>query len=158
MTSSRTRTLTLLAILTALSVVLGRFVMIPTPTGFLTLLDAGIYFTSFYLGSKAGAVVGGLSGFLIDLLAGYPQWMIHSLIAHGAQGYFAGWTGKKRILGLALASIIMVGWYVVGSVVLGQGWGAALASVWGNLAQNFFGMLVGYLTYRVITRKRLGKN
>ena len=30
MTSSRTRTLTLLAILTALSVVLGRFVMIPS--------------------------------------------------------------------------------------------------------------------------------
>lgn len=79
--------------------------------------------------------------------------MIHSLIAHGAQGYFAGWTGKKRILGLTLASIIMVGWYVVGSVVLGQGLGAALASVWGNLTQNFFGMLVGYLTYRVVTRK-----
>ena len=46
MTSSRTRTLTLLAILTALSVGLGRFVMIPTPTGFLSLLDAGIDFTS----------------------------------------------------------------------------------------------------------------
>lgn len=153
MTSNRTRTLTLLAILTALSVVLGRFVMIPTPTGFLTLLDAGIYFTSFYLGSKSGAIVGGLSGFLIDLLAGYPQWMVHSLIAHGLQGYFAGWTGKKHFLGLGLASFVMVGWYVIGSLILGQGLGAALFGIWGNLAQNFFGMLVGYLAYQFLVKK-----
>ena len=109
---SRTKTyhLTLMAVLTALSVVLA-FIHVPTPTGYLTLLDVGIYFTAYYLGSKYGAVVGGLSGFLIDLLLGYPQYMFHSLIAHGAQGYFAGWTGKKRILGLILASILMVGWY-----------------------------------------------
>ena len=109
---SRTKTyhLTLMAVLTALSVVLA-FIHVPTPTGYLTLLDVSIYFTAYYLGSKYGAVVGGLSGFLIDLLLGYPQYMFHSLIAHGAQGYFAGWTGKKRILGLILASILMVGWY-----------------------------------------------
>ncbi|MFS1663653.1 ECF transporter S component [Streptococcus sp. zg-JUN1979] len=152
--SHRTQTITLMAILTALSIVLGRFIMIPTPTGFLTLLDAGIYFTSFYLGSKAGALVGGLSGFLIDLLAGYPHWMIHSLIAHGAQGYFAGWTGKWRYLGLILATVSMVGWYVIGSLVLGQGLGAALGSIWGNLLQNGFGMLLGYLTYIVFKKRQ----
>lgn len=69
-----------MAVLTALSVVLA-FIHVPTPTGYLTLLDVGIYFTAYYLGSKYGAVVGGLSGFLIDLLLGYPQYMFHSLIA-----------------------------------------------------------------------------
>lgn len=110
MKKTNTHDLTLMAVLTALSVVLA-FIHVPTPTGYLTLLDVGIYFTAYYLGSKSGAIVGGLSGFLIDLLLGYPQYMFHSLIAHGAQGYFAGWTGKKRILGLILASILMVGWY-----------------------------------------------
>lgn len=134
---SRTKTyhLTLMAVLTALSVVLA-FIHVPTPTGYLTLLDVSIYFTAYYLGSKYGAVVGGLSGFLIDLLLGYPQYMFHSLIAHGAQGYFAGWTGKKRILGLILASILMVGWYFLATFLLGYGLGGALAGIPGNLLQN----------------------
>ena len=150
---SRTKTyhLTLMAVLTALSVVLA-FIHVPTPTGYLTLLDVGIYFTAYYLGSKSGAVVGGLSGFLIDLLLGYPQYMFHSLIAHGAQGYFAGWTGKKRILGLILASILMVGWYFLAALLLGYGLGGAWAGIPGNLLQNLFGMLVGYLVYLAYQR------
>lgn len=140
-----------MAVLTALSVVLA-FIHVPTPTGYLTLLDVGIYFTAYYLGSKYGAVVGGLSGFLIDLLLGYPQYMFHSLIAHGAQGYFAGWTGKKRILGLILASILMVSWYFLATFLLGYGLGGALAGIPGNLLQNLFGMLVGYLVYLAYQR------
>lgn len=150
---SRTKTyhLTLMAVLTALSVILA-FIHVPTPTGYLTLLDVSIYFTAYYLGSKYGAVVGGLSGFLIDLLLGYPQYMFHSLIAHGAQGYFAGWTGKKRILGLILASILMVGWYFLATFLLGYGLGGSLAGIPGNLLQNLFGMLVGYLVYLAYQR------
>ena len=56
-----------------------------------------------------GAVVGGLAGFLIDLLSGYPQWMFFSLVNHGLQGFFAGFKGKTQWLGLILATIAMVG-------------------------------------------------
>ena len=86
MKNNQTHKIILLSIITALSVVLGYFLKIPTPTGFLTLLDAGIFFTAFYFGKREGAVVGGLSGFLIDLIAGYPQWMFFSLVIHGLQG------------------------------------------------------------------------
>ena len=151
MKKTNTRDLTLMAVLTALSVVLA-YIHIPTPTGYLTLLDVGIYFTAYYLGSKSGAVVGGLSGFLIDLLLGYPQYMFHSLIAHGAQGFFAGWNGKKRIFGLVLASISMIGWYFVAALLLGYGFGAAWVGIIGNVLQNFFGMLVGYLVYLAYQR------
>ncbi|WP_192873834.1 ECF transporter S component, partial [Streptococcus suis] len=94
----KTQELVLLAILTALTLTLA-FVHVPTPTGCVTLLDVGVFFTAFYLGKKEGSIVGGLSGLLIDFLLGYPQWAFFSLLFHGAQGYFAGWTGKKRILG-----------------------------------------------------------
>lgn len=137
-----------LAMITALSVVLGIFVQIKTGTGFLTLLDAGIFFTAFYFGKKEGALVGGLSGFLIDYLLGYPQWMLISLVAHGAQGYFAGWTGKARPLGLLLSTLAMVGSYFVASVVY-YNVGEALVGLYGNTLQHLFGMLVGYLLYRV---------
>lgn len=143
MTNKKTQELTLLAVLTALSVALA-YVHVPSPTGFLTLLDIGVYFTAFYLGSKSGAIVGGLSGFLIDLLLGYPQYMIHSLIAHGAQGFFAGWTGKKRILGIFLASLVMVAWYMVAALLLGYGMGGAIGGVLGNVLQNAVGIIGGY--------------
>ncbi len=146
MTNHKTKELTQLAILTALSVALA-YIHVPSPTGFLTLLDVGVYFTAFYLGSKAGAIVGGLAGFLIDLLLGYPQYMIHSLIAHGAQGFFAGWTGKKRVLGLVLASVAMVGWYALAALLLGYGIGGALGGLLGNTLQNLVGILGGYALF-----------
>lgn len=154
MTKHRTKELTLLAILTALSVALA-YIHVPSPTGFLTLLDIGVYFTAFYLGSKSGAIVGGLAGFLIDLLLGYPQYMVHSLIAHGAQGFFAGWTGKKRAFGIVLASIIMVGWYVLAALLLGYGLGGALAGIWGNILQNAVGAVGGYVLF--LTVKQIPK-
>ena len=146
MTNHKTKELTQLAILTALSVALA-YIHVPSPTGFLTLLDVGVYFTAFYLGSKAGAIVGGLAGFLIDLLLGYPQDMIHSLIAHGAQGFFAGWTGKKRVLGLVLASVAMVGWYALAALLLGYGIGGALGGLLGNTLQDLVGILGGYALF-----------
>ena len=141
----------LVSILAALSVVLGYFVKIPTPTGFLTLLDAGIFFTAFYFGSREGAVVGGLAGFLIDLISGYPQWMFFSLIFHGSQGYLAGVKGKWQWLGLVLATIIMVAGYAFASAWM-NGWGVALTDIPHNLLQNFVGMIVGYLLYQSIKK------
>ena len=61
MRNNQVKKLVILAFITALSVVLGNFLKIPTPTGFLTLLDAGIYFTAFYFGRKEAAIVGSLS-------------------------------------------------------------------------------------------------
>lgn len=146
MMKTKTSQMTLLSILTALTIILGKFVSIGTPTGFLTLLDAGIYFTAFYLGKKEGMIVGGLSGFLIDLISGYPNWMFFSLIAHGAQGYFAGMTGKQRPLGIILASLAMVATYFVATIPM-YGMGAAISSLLGNVCQNLLGMIVGSLLY-----------
>ena len=154
MKQTKTTKIALLSLLTALSVVLGYFLKIPTPTGILNLLDAGIFFAAFYFGSKAGAVVGGLAGFLIDLLSGYPQWMFFSLLFHGGQGYFAGFKGKARYLGLLFATVVMVGGYALASALfLGNGWGAAISDIPNNLAQNFVGMALGYVVYYAFQKK-----
>lgn len=144
MRRQQTIELTLLALLIALTVAFGKLLLIPTPTGILTLLDVGIYFTAFYLGARQGGIVGAASGFLIDLISGYPQWMFISLFAHGAQGYFGGWTARSRWIGLVLATIVMVGSYFIASTIM-YGFGKALPEVLPNLLQNGFGMLGGYL-------------
>lgn len=147
MQNDKTKKLTLLAVLTALSVTFGFVAKIPTPTGLLTLVDAGIYFTAFYLGKKEGAIVGGLSAFLIDLLSSAPQWMFISLLIHGAQGYFAGFKGKYRIAGLLLATIAMVGGYALASIFM-YGIGSAVAEIIPNFCQNTLGILIGWILYQ----------
>lgn len=145
--TSKNHQLALLAVLTALSLALG-FIHIASPTGMLTLLDTGIYFTAFYLGSRSGAVVGGLSGFLLDLLLGYPQYMFFSLFAHGLQGALAGWKWAKHILGTVLSLLAMVGIYALAALALGYGLGGAISSVWGNLCQSLLGLALGFVLYR----------
>ncbi len=147
MQNDKTKKLTLLAVLTALSVTFGFVAKIPTPTGLLTLVDAGIYFTAFYLGKKEGAIVGGLSAFLIDLLSSAPQWMFISLLIHGAQGYFAGFKGKYRIAGLLLATIAMVGGYALASIFM-YGIGSAVAEIIPNFCQNTLGLVAGWVLYQ----------
>ncbi|MGQ7346495.1 ECF transporter S component [Streptococcus suis] len=150
MRNKKTQELVLLAILTALTLTLA-FVHVPTPTGFVTLLDVGVFFTAFYLGKKEGSIVGGLSGLLIDFLLGYPQWAFFSLVFHGAQGYFAGWTGKKRILGLVLATLSMVGGYYLASRIYFNDL-KAIESVLSNTLQNTVGLVVGYILAQAIER------
>ena len=151
MKQTKTTKIALVSILTALSVVLGYIVKIPTQTGILTFLDTGIFFTAFYFGRREGGIVGGLGGFIIDLISGYPHWMIFSLIFHGLQGYFAGFKGKWQWLGLLLATIIMVAGYAFATAWM-KGWGIALAEVPHNLLQNFVGMVVGFLLYKSIKK------
>lgn len=150
MRNKKTQELVLLAILTALTLVLAH-VHMPTLSGFVTLLDVGVYFTAFYLGKKEGAIVGGLAGLLIDFLLGYPQWAFFSLVFHGAQGYFAGWTGKKRILGLVLATLSMVGGYYLASRIYFNDL-KAIESVFGNSMQNFVGMGLGFALVKLVEK------
>lgn len=153
MTSIKTKDLTLLAIITALTLVLGKTFQFSMALGFFTLLDVGIYFAAFYLGKREGAIVGGLSGFLIDLISGYPQYMLVSLIAHGAQGYLAGFSGKKRPVGLLLASLVMVGTYFLAEIYLAN-LATALSTLVGNSLQNLVGMGLGYVLAQVAKRVR----
>jgi uncharacterized membrane protein len=150
MTKTRTQKLTQLAIITALSLVLGKTFQFTMVVGFFTLLDVGIYLTAFRFGKKEAAVVGALSGFLIDLISGYPQYMIPSLIAHGLQGYFAGFTGKKRLLGLVLATVVMVVTYYLVETWLEGNWVTPLGALSGNIFQTLVGLALGYALSRLL--------
>ena len=153
MKQTKTTKIALVSILAASSVVLGYFIKIPTPTGIFTLLDVGVFFIAFYFGSREGAVVGGLAGFLIDLISGYPQWMFFSLIFHGSQGYLAGVKGKWQWLGLVLATIFMVAGYALASAWM-NGWGAAIPEIIPNILQNIVGMTLGFLLCHSVKRFR----
>ena len=103
------------------------------------------------MGKKEGAIVGGLSGLLIDFLLGYPQWAFFSLVFHGAQGYFAGWKGKKQLIGLVLATVSMVGGYFVASSLM-YNVADAVTGLVANILQNVVGLVLGYLLAQAAER------
>jgi uncharacterized membrane protein len=142
--------LTQLAMLTAVTVILGFVVKVPTGFGFVTLMDAGVFLSALlFQNRKYSAVVGGLSGFLIDLMSGYPQWMVFSLIIHGLQGYTA--VGKQKTTSFAIAGTIMVIGYAIASCIL-YGWSAGLADIPTNIVQNLIGMAVAIMVSKLLEK------
>ncbi len=95
----KTRQIVTLALITALNVAVARIFLIPVAFthGNINLCDAGIVFSGLVFGARGGALVGGLSGFLLDLFSGYPQYMLFSLVIHGTQGALVG-TAQTRSL------------------------------------------------------------
>ncbi len=145
------RMVALVAVLIAVTCVLTIVIRIPiAPTrGYITLADVAIYFASFSLGPWVGGIAGGIGTGLADAIAGYPQWMVFSLIIHGVQGVVAGLIARAggyklrwMVLAWIPATIIMIGGYLTVSSFL-YGFGPAVIEVPGNLIQNIAGGVVG---------------
>ncbi|MCW0952934.1 ECF transporter S component [Weissella ceti] len=158
--------LTLLSMFVALNVALSVVVKVPTPTGFVSLVEAGIFIAAWRYGRASGMLVGGLTGLLLDLLAGYPQWMIFSLLIHGAEGWLVDTkaTRFKRVWSLVIALVVVVGgyWFAGGLLMwLMAGMNmslvtaliAALAEIPLNIVQVFVGWVVAQLLMQVLEKQ-----
>ncbi|MCH4009529.1 ECF transporter S component [Companilactobacillus sp.] len=160
MQKNRIRQEVLAAVLTALTVAMSILVVIPVPAthGLVTLCEVGIYTSAILFGNPVGVVVGGASGFLIDIISGYPVWCLFSLVIHGLQGFTVAYMTKNRKLAirnlllplLAGSTIMVVGYYLATSLLFG--WPAGLASVPGNLVQVGFGIAVTVLVVGSLTK------
>lgn len=155
--------LALLSMLTALTVVLSLFFVIPVPLtkGYVNFLEVGIYTVALLFGGPAGLIVGAISGGMLDLLLGYPHWLLFSVVIHGAQGYVAGrWSTNKsqkiQLLSLIVASIVMIiGYFLAGALLYGLG--ASLLSIPGNVVQTVFGTVGALGITQMIKRRSLLK-
>lgn len=144
----RLRRLTLAALLLALSIVLGRFFVIPIPWthGYINLCDMGILIAAMLLGPAYGTAVGGFGGMFLDLLSGYPQYAFFSLLAHGLEGLVAGAlyrrAGVKRVYqwSAVLAGIlVMTACYFFTDSFMYHTWMVGILSIGGNLVQGIIG-------------------
>ncbi|MCM0582199.1 ECF transporter S component [Weissella diestrammenae] len=160
------RTIALLALLVAINLILNFFLRLPTPTGFISLVEVGIFLSAWYLGPHAGMIVGGLTGFLIDLLVGYPQWMFFSLLIHGCEGYLFGLNLKKIagrfqwLISALLGGIVMVSGYLLAGLclqflnhaVVQTAFLSTLTEIPGNIIQVIAGGIVARLIYQPFCR------
>lgn len=166
--SSSPRAVALTAIMTAIVLVLTYLIRVPTPAkGYAHLGDTGVFFSAFALGPWMGAAAGGLGTALADIVGGYPQWAVFSLLIHGFQGWAAGWL-VRRVAGLAglilaavVGGVIVVAGYFLAGIIL-SGTGAAVGEIVPNILQVSIGAVLAIPLFIAVRQAyppitRLGK-
>lgn len=131
-------------------------IQIPIPLGYMHLGNCCILLISVYADSLTGTLAGGVGSALADLLSGYPQWIIPTLIIKGLMGYVTARVAKKdgkkaRIMSIrtlvatALGiSIMIIGYTFFGTLLYGS-LAAGLAQIPGLSIEGGLGMLLFYI-------------
>ena len=141
----------LVALLIALTTVFTLVVRVPVPAtqGYINLSDVAIAFSGLVFGPWVGFAAGGVGAALADLLGGYSQFALLTLVAHGLEGLVIGALGRGRrsVRGMILAwlpgALVMIAGYLVGEGLFLTGWPAAVTEVPMNALQALVGAVVG---------------
>jgi len=157
----------LTGVITALTAVVTRVIQIPTPLtgGYINLGDIIIIFAGFYLGSRTGAIVGGIGSAIADILSGYPFYFM-TLIIKGLEGAMAGLPifsfredksdaeNEARLLsaGVCAALLMVAGYFVMQIFIFGIP--KALSSLIPNGIQGAAGVFGALLLFR----KKVGRH
>lgn len=123
--------LTIAALSIALVCVGTMVIQIPIPLGYMHFGNICILLVSSLFSPMTGLLAGGIGSALADLLTGYPQWVIPTLIIKGFMGYaaskvmhqkgFSEMFSVRTILGAIVAIAIMVlGYFAAGAVLYGS--------------------------------------
>ena len=156
MRTTNIRKITISAMLMALLIIFGRVFLIPIPWthGNVNLCDAAVFLASLLFGRWYGGTVGGFGALLLDLISGYASFAPFSFLAHGLEGFLAGWLYTRthnRFLALGVGIVVMVAVYVVANGVL-YTWVAGILGIGTDLLQGIIGAVVAALVYQPLKR------
>ena len=144
------------ALATALVCVATMVVQIPIPLGYAHLGDSCILLAAYLFGWKTGLFAGGVGSALADLLIGFPQWAVATLIIKSIQGFLIAKLcrrsdGEVKVLSgrTAIAAVVgiaeMVVGYVIGGAILAGSFAAGLASAPGLILKGILNIVVFYV-------------
>ena len=101
-------------------------IQIPIPLGYMHLGNTCILLTAALFGPTTGLLTGGIGSALADLLTGYTQWVLPTLLIKSIMGFAIGYLawGKEKKLHMAsvrtlLASIAGVAVMIAGYTIAG---------------------------------------
>jgi uncharacterized membrane protein len=153
-----------IAVLSALTFVIGFFVRVPLPAtnGIFTLADVTIFCAAFALGPASAGITGALGTALIDLIGGTAQYAPASFIVHGLEGLLAGliaWAASGRVLTVILwilagvtGVVVMTGGYLLAETLFYGGYATATTEIVFNVAQSGVGAVAGALLAIAVRR------
>lgn len=151
------------ALMTAVVCVMTMIIHIPIPLGYAHLGDAFILLTVAFLGRRSGVWAGGIGSAMADLLSGYTQWVLPTLVIKALMALIAGQLmygheDRCRLASArsALAAVVSMAWMVLGYVlsgaVLSGSMAAGLASAPGLAVKGVFNIIVFYAVGTVFER------
>ena len=143
-------------------------IQIPIPLGYMHLGNACILLVAALFGPTTGFLAGGIGSALADLLTGYPQWIIPTLMIKSIMGLAIGLIAHKKGEGLQMISlrtllgpvagvVIMVfGYFAAGAIMNGSiytGW----TQVPGLTLEGVLGMVVFYAVGMILQKVHIEK-
>ena len=149
--NSKIRAITYGGILSAVILLATYIIKFPIPGGYgyINFGDGAIFAAAAVLGPFA-AICAALGSVLADLLAGFPQYMLPTLLIKGTMGLIAGFTLSRlpqikwpgQLILFAACEIIMVGGYFLSEIFL-YGIAAAAGTLIFNALQGLAGIVTG---------------
>ena len=156
--------ISLIIVMTALTAVSTMLIQIPIPlVGYFNLGDVMIFVSALTFGPIVGGFAGGIGSAIADMILGYPQFAIPTLIIKGLEGLIAGSiTNTKQVyldvLGVIVAGVEMiVGYFIAEWLFLGYGYLNALAEIPANIGQIAIGGIIG-IPIAILLRRRIPEN
>lgn len=141
-------------------------IQIPIPLGYMHLGNTCILLVAVLFGPTTGLLAGGIGSALADLLTGYAQWVIPTLIIKSIMGFAIGAIAYKKgdkfqmisvrtFLGSVAGVVIMIfGYFAAGAIMNGSiytGW----TQVPGLTLEGVIGMVVFYAIGLVLEKAKV---
>ena len=138
-------------------------IQIPIPLGYMHLGNTCILLTAALFGPTTGLLAGGIGSALADLLTGYTQWVLPTLLIKSIMGFAIGYLawGKEKKLHMAsvrtlIASIagvaVMIAGYTIAGAVMNGSIYTGLLQVPGLTLEGIIGMTIFYVISFVLER------
>lgn len=165
MAQTTTEKLTIAGVMAALICVATMLVQIPLPAagGYVNLGDGLVLLAAFLLSPLYGACAAGLGAGLADLISGYVVYVPGTVVIKAAMVLIAGLICRRGMKGkvtlarllscLAGECVMVLGYFVYESLVLGLGAGAA-ANILANMGQGAVGIAVAMAVSALIIKKK----
>ncbi len=144
------------ALAIALVCISTMFIQIPIPLGYMHLGNCFILLAAVFFGHTTGILAGGIGSALADLLTGFPQWILPTLIIKSLMGLTAAVIVRKpdgsfkmasarTFLGAAAAVAVMVAGYFIGGTILYGNIVTGAAQIPGLALEGIVGIILFYV-------------
>ena len=156
----------LAAMSVALVCIATMFFKIPIPLGYAHLGNAFILLGCALLGNPYAIMIGGVGSAMADLLGGYGEWILPTLLIKSLMGFVIGFIAcpqgtmaKIHSVRMAVAcifgiAIMVMGYFLAGSVLYGS-LALGIAQIPGLLGEGIIGIVLFYVLGTAFERTRV---
>ncbi len=142
---SNSKIMAMTAMFTALITVTTAFIKVPSPVGYTHAGDSMVYLSACLLPTPYGIIASSLGGGLADLISGYPQWILPTMIIKALNAvpfvlcrYFLKKSNKDNkiinipylVMLVPTTIITVVGYFIANYLMYGIGGAIAELALW----------------------------